>query len=68
MRGNVTVYGVYEKNEEEECRFIGTLEEIVKEFNTSASFVRKCVSTNQDFLRNYKIVSLYRIVDEKGIK
>lgn len=67
MRGNKTVYGVYEKNKEEECRFIGTAEEIAKEFNTTIPAIWNSVSRDGDFLKKYTIVSLYRINEERDI-
>lgn len=68
MRGNKTVYGVYERNEEEECRFIGTAEEIAKEFKTTIAIVRNSASRNGDFLKIYTIIGLYKINEEAEIE
>ena len=68
MRGNKTIYGVYEKNKEEECRFIGTVEEIANEFKTTVPAIRNCVSRDGEFLKKYVIISLYKINEEKGIE
>lgn len=68
MRGNKMVYGVYERNEEEECRFIGTAEEIASEFKTTIPFIRNCVSNNLVFFKKYTIKSLYKIKEERGIE
>lgn len=60
----MVIYGVYEDDEYQECRFVGTAKEIAKEFGIRYDSLRSGLS------RGYKIQHKYlikRIYDEKEI-
>lgn len=52
-----TVYGIYD--EFEECRFVGTIGEITKEFNCDKSTISKAISRKTMFKGKYSVVAVY---------
>lgn len=60
----MVIYGVYEDDEYQECRFVGTAKEIAKEFGI------RCDSLRSGLTRGYKIQHKYlvkRICTEREI-
>lgn len=57
------IYGVYDKDEQ--CRFVGNINELVKEFNCDCSAVTHAVRRgSKRFMGKYKVVVVYEEGDE----
>lgn len=54
------IYGAYEDDEFEQCRYIGTVKELAKELNVTENAIRRAVSINKKIHRKYKIIKLYK--------
>ena len=53
------IYGIYENDETETCRFVGTIKEIAEEFDCEECSVRSGISKNYLLKGKYKIVKLF---------
>ena len=59
------IYGVYENNEIELCRFVGTIKEIAKEFGNKENSLRRILSRGDKTIqgnkhKRYLIKELYK--------
>ena len=53
------IYGVYENDEYQECRFVGTAKELMKEFGCDRSAISHAVTRRTKFRKKYKILVVY---------
>ena len=67
----MTIYGVYEDNEYEQCVFVGTIPEIAKEFHKKENTLRWSACMHKrieiDGHRKYHIYSLYKEAKDEQI-
>lgn len=61
----MVIYGVYCIDEEETTRYVGTMREIVQEFNCREDTFRRALCNNHKFKAKYRLVRLY---EDKTIK
>ena len=53
------IYGIYEDNKYEQCRFVGTAKEITQEFNCHKTAISRAISRGSKFQKKYIILELY---------
>ena len=53
------IYGVYETDETEQCRYVGTVAEMAKEFKCTEWSVRHAVREKAKLKAKYKIMVVY---------
>lgn len=63
---HTVIYGVYEDDEYQECRFVGTCKEVAEELKMSEDSLRSTISRKSKIQGNiHKRYLIYRLYKEK---
>ena len=59
------IYGAYENDEYEQCRYVGTVAEMAKEFKCKKESIRHALTRKSKLQGKYKIMVVYEEREDK---